>query len=315
MIHSVPAGDGGFCPAVGYLSVEQAYFSDTFVVWTDYDSFRIPAFFEMCSELFCYSLELGIPIRGGVAVGDAHMDKEKNIFLGPSLIDAYLAESAGQWLGISCGNSFSAEQYRGPFDPRTILPYSKHQNPDKKYKLDGLVLDWPRLWRTTGRPDVHEKLRLMDTEPEFHKYYSNAIAFVEESADKHNWWELQNSIMRENNEENRIKPVFWVGSSVQDLKTFPSEVQREIGYALYQAQIGEKHHKTKTLKGFSGVMEIRSDYATDTYRAVYATKIGNKIYVLHCFQKKSKRGISTPKKEIDLIRRRLREAQELARRG
>jgi phage-related protein len=119
--------------------------------------------------------------------------------------------------------------------------------------------------------------------------------------------------MRETNEEKGIKPVVWVGSSLEDFKEFPREVQREIGYALYQAQIGEKHHKTKPLKGFSGVWEIRSDYATDTYRAVYATRIGDKIYVLHCFQKKSKRGISTPKKEIDLIRKRLQIAQELAK--
>lgn len=194
MIHSVPAGDGGFCPAVGYLAVEQAYFSDTFLVWADYDSFRIPAFFEMCSGLFCHSLELGIPLRGGIAVGDAYMDKEKNIFLGPALIDAYLAESAGEWLGISCGNSFGSEQYRGPFDPRTVLPYSRHQNQKKEYKLEGLVLDWPRLWRKTERPDACEKLRFMDTEIEFQSYYSNTIAFVEASAQKHNWWEFQKSL-------------------------------------------------------------------------------------------------------------------------
>jgi len=120
--------------------------------------------------------------------------------------------------------------------------------------------------------------------------------------------------MREKSEENKIKPVIWIGSSLEDLERFPKEVQREIGYALYQTQIGEKHHKTKSLKGFSGVMEIVSRYATDTYRAVYATKIGNAIYILHCFQKKSKKGISTPKKEIDLIRKRLQIAQELARR-
>lgn len=115
------------------------------------------------------------------------------------------------------------------------------------------------------------------------------------------------------NEENGKKDTVFVGSSLEDLTKFPRDVQREIGYALYQAEIGEKHHKAKPLKGFSGVWEIRSDYRTDTYRAVYATKIGNRIYVLHCFIKKSKRGISTPKKEIDLIRKRLQIARELAK--
>ena len=118
--------------------------------------------------------------------------------------------------------------------------------------------------------------------------------------------------MRQTEQGNEAKAVVFVGSSLQDLKEFPREVQREIGYGLYQAQTGEKHHRAKPLKGFSGVMEIRSDYRTNTYRAVYTVKIGNKIYVLHCFQKKSKRSVSTPKKEMELIRRRLQMAQELA---
>ena len=119
--------------------------------------------------------------------------------------------------------------------------------------------------------------------------------------------------MREPDQEQGIKPIVWVGSSHQDLKAFPSDVQDEMGYALYIAQIWDKHPKAKPLRGFSGVMEIRSDYASDTYRAVYTTKIGDAIYVLHAFQKKSKRGIGTPKKEVDLIKRRLKIAQELAK--
>ena len=120
--------------------------------------------------------------------------------------------------------------------------------------------------------------------------------------------------MRETEQEQE-QPVVWVGSSHEDLKAFPAEIQDEIGYALYIAQIGDKHPKAKPLKGFSGVMEIRSNYKSDTYRAVYTTKIGDKIYVLHAFQKKSKRGIQTPKKEINFIKRRLRRAQELAQGG
>jgi phage-related protein len=75
----------------------------------------------------------------------------------------------------------------------------------------------------------------------------------------------------------------------------------------------EAHRNAKPLRGFSGVFEIVSDYDRDTYRAVYAVKIGDEIYVLHCFQKKSARGIKTPKKDIDLIRRRLRIAQDVAK--
>ena len=109
------------------------------------------------------------------------------------------------------------------------------------------------------------------------------------------------------------QPIVWVGSSHKDLRTFPSEVRRDIGFALYEAQLGGRHYNVKPLKGFPGVMEIVSDYRTDTYRAVYAVKLGDEIYVLHVFQKKSKRGIATPKKELDIIRQRLQEATRIAR--
>ena len=118
--------------------------------------------------------------------------------------------------------------------------------------------------------------------------------------------------MRETEQEHEIKSLVWVSSSHEDLTEFPSEVQHEMGYALYVAQEGDKHPKAKPLKGFSGVMEIRSSYRTNTYRAVYTTKIGDAIYVLHTFEKKAKRGIQTPKKEIALIKRRLKIAQDLS---
>ncbi|MDE0018727.1 MAG: type II toxin-antitoxin system RelE/ParE family toxin [Candidatus Poribacteria bacterium] len=118
--------------------------------------------------------------------------------------------------------------------------------------------------------------------------------------------------MKETEQEHEIKPLVWVGSSHEDLTEFPPEVQDEMGYALYVAQEGDKHPKAKPLKGFSGVMEIRSNYRTNTYRVVYTTKISDAIYVLHAFEKKAKRGIQTPKKEIALIKRRLKIAQDLS---
>lgn len=121
--------------------------------------------------------------------------------------------------------------------------------------------------------------------------------------------------MRSRAQEHEIKPIIWIRSSHKDLKEFPSEVQDEIGYALYVAQIGDKHPKAKPLKGLPGIMQVRSDYASNTYRAVYTTKISDTIYVLHAFEKKSKRGIETPKREIDRIKRRLRIAQDLAKGG
>ncbi|HET6218757.1 MAG TPA: type II toxin-antitoxin system RelE/ParE family toxin [Acidobacteriaceae bacterium] len=99
------------------------------------------------------------------------------------------------------------------------------------------------------------------------------------------------------------------------MRSFPSEIRREIGVALYAAQQGETDPAAKPMKGFGGasVVEIISDYQGDSWRAVYTIRFAEAIYVLHAFQKKSKRGIATPKQELDLIKRRLAEAERLHR--
>lgn len=108
-----------------------------------------------------------------------------------------------------------------------------------------------------------------------------------------------------------MKSVVWIGSSRSDLASFPDDVKDAVGYALYIAQRGGKHADAKPVRGFggAGVLEIVEDYAGDTYRAVYAVRFAERIYVLHAFQKKSKRGIATPKREIELIRARLKRAE------
>jgi phage-related protein len=107
------------------------------------------------------------------------------------------------------------------------------------------------------------------------------------------------------------KATEWVGSSKKDLKAMPAEVQGEIGYALHVAQEGNRASNAKPLKGFPGisVMEVTADFATDTYRGVYTVRFARAIYVLHCFQKKSKRGIEMTQSDKDLIRRRLQAAE------
>ena len=110
-----------------------------------------------------------------------------------------------------------------------------------------------------------------------------------------------------------VKLLVWVGSSLKDLREFPDEVKDEMGFALYEAQCGLKPAAAKPLKGFggAGVLEIVSDYQSDTYRAVYTVRLEERLYVLHAFQKKSKKGIATPKAEVELIKRRLRQAVDL----
>lgn len=113
----------------------------------------------------------------------------------------------------------------------------------------------------------------------------------------------------------KLKPLYWVGSSKRDLLALPEDVVDIFGYALYLAQIGTKHEQAKPLKGFgsAGVLEIVEDWERSSYRAVYTVRFERAVFVLHVFQKKAKRGIATPKADLDLIRQRLKAAEDAAR--
>jgi phage-related protein len=113
------------------------------------------------------------------------------------------------------------------------------------------------------------------------------------------------------NDERSLKPLHWLASSLEDLRSFPRAVQRSIGVALRTAQLGRKHESAKPLKGFkgAGVLEVVEDHDGNTYRAVYTVRFADSVYVLHVFQKKSKKGIQTPKHVVELIRARLRRAE------
>ena len=108
------------------------------------------------------------------------------------------------------------------------------------------------------------------------------------------------------------KPLKWIGSTKVDLLKFPHEVRKAMGHALHLAQIGLKPPNAKPLRGFggAGVLEVVEDHDGGTYRAVYTVRFQDAVYVLHIFQKKSKKGIETPKHDIDLIKARLRTASE-----
>jgi phage-related protein len=116
-------------------------------------------------------------------------------------------------------------------------------------------------------------------------------------------------------DEPTLRPVIWVGSSRRDLRQFPEPVQDHMGYSLYVAQQGGRHRDTKVLSGFggAGVVEVMKDFRGDTFRAVYTLRHEGAVYVLHAFQKKSKTGRATPLRDMQLIRQRLREAEQIAR--
>jgi phage-related protein len=120
-------------------------------------------------------------------------------------------------------------------------------------------------------------------------------------------YHIHTSMVRKADES---RPLIWRGTSKTDFRAFPPAVQREMGYALFLAQVGERHSTmAKTLAGFGGaaVVEVKESFDGNAYRAVYTVRYADAIYVLHAFQKKSKSGIAMPKTDMDLIEKRLKD--------
>ena len=113
----------------------------------------------------------------------------------------------------------------------------------------------------------------------------------------------------------KLKPLAWVGSAKRALLALPEEVIDAFGYALHVAQTGRKHEKAKPLHGFgsAGVLEVVEDWRGNTFRAVYTVRFSAAVFVLHVFQKKAMRGIATPRHDMELIRERLRVAEQKAK--
>jgi phage-related protein len=113
--------------------------------------------------------------------------------------------------------------------------------------------------------------------------------------------------------DDRPKQLIWIASARRDIQILPKSVRRTFGTALFAAQIGIRPPAAKVLKGFggAGVLELIEDDRSGTYRAAYTVRYASAIYVLHVFQKKSKQGIATPAADIELIKARLKVAEEL----
>jgi phage-related protein len=112
-----------------------------------------------------------------------------------------------------------------------------------------------------------------------------------------------------------LKPLTWIGSTKKDLLALPGKVIDTFGYALYLAQTGKKHEQAKPLHGFgsAGVLEIVEDWRGNAYRAVYTVRFAAAVFVLHVFQKKAKSGIATPRQDMELVRERLKAAEQIVK--
>lgn len=184
---AVPIEGGGRAAAFGMLDVDHELTSDSIFLWCSYSSFHFPPFCGLLLDFFCDVLELRIPLRGGVAVGEAEMDKATHTYLGAPLNEAAGVEAAQDWLGVSFGPSFAQPPYNW-FEPEHALVYREHRKPEKAALVPGAVLDWPRKWRDTRRTAVDQLISGLNTDPNFSVYYQNTMRFVAFSEQNKNWY-------------------------------------------------------------------------------------------------------------------------------
>ena len=195
-----------------------AFFSDTFLLWIEMDSFLRPligGFLEKCSIVFCEALKRGIPLRGTISVGTSIMDEENHIFLGRPLAEAAKAEPRQKWLGIAIGKSIvnSIEQFH-PMDMEYILPFCNHLKYNSDPLLSDFVLDWFTYWNKNEDTDVQEIIETMNTEMAFEDYYKNALLYVMASKQRYAIWN-EYMICRD---IYRLKHLCEMGENVDDTK-------------------------------------------------------------------------------------------------
>lgn len=182
-----PVGDGTVIPCVFTQNVYSDHFSDTFIMWSNYDgSPRFPPFLDTCMNVFCEALANGVPLRGCVSIGEAIMDLSTKQYVGLPLSESAKGEVAQNWLGFTAGRSFlDAPSY----DARHYIPWAGHLKESATQVLTPLCFDWPRWWRE-NRPaeDAVAAIQRMNTDERFSSYYDNAAAFVAHSAEHSEWW-------------------------------------------------------------------------------------------------------------------------------
>lgn len=158
--------------------LKHAFFSDTFILWVEYDGFTqatLDGFTEKANIIFCEALKRKIPLRGIISRGQAIMDEENKIFVGLPIVEAAKTEPVQEWLGISLGNSCKGSVFLNMRD--TCIPYDAHIKEGRKNAISGLVLDWPKWWREHESDSALSIIEDMNSESKYTKYYDNAKDF------------------------------------------------------------------------------------------------------------------------------------------
>lgn len=164
-----------------------AYFSDTILLWRTLTPPAVSIFLERSSDLICRALEMGIPLRGALTVGDAVLDSESGFFIGDPIIEAANLEKAQNWMGLTLGKSAIWGAFLAQIHGTSIIEYQPPLKPDLAEYASPIVMDWPRRWRDKHGDCPSSRLRELNTDARFAHYWNNTIAFAEYSLRKHDW--------------------------------------------------------------------------------------------------------------------------------
>lgn len=186
-IDIAPTPDGHV--AVGWLTLGNAYFSDSLLFWTACSGMSLRAFTLTITEAVCFGLETGLPLRGAIAVGKAALESGSGVFLGEPLVEVARTERVQQWIGVSFGPSFRG--IGDGFHLNTVLPYRSHYKDATDRYATGITVDWPRRWRESRKSDPRPVLRSLNVNPAFSAYYEKSISFVDFSETNHDWFVRQ----------------------------------------------------------------------------------------------------------------------------
>lgn len=193
---NLPGHSGHSGDIVLNFPMKHAFFSDTFIVWVEYEELfgmNLSGFYEKCMDIFIEAIKRGIPLRGAISRGTAIMDEERKLYLGKPIVEAARAEAAQNWMGIaltrSCQEASISEAW-------LLLPYTEHiketylsKQKGKDVLFTNCVLDWPKYWRNTQDKEVISLIQKMNDDVAFSSYYDNAIKFVNYSKENPDFWE------------------------------------------------------------------------------------------------------------------------------
>lgn len=175
--------------ALGVSLWNAAYFSDSILFWSHFSPF-LPRFIEIIAESICQGLEMELPLRGGIAVGEAILDKTSSVYLGLPLVEVARLERAQEWIGCSVGPSFGVPPYNSNFDAKEVIPYHEHYKNDCDPSLKtGLVVDWPKRWRATRASDPRPVIDALNHDTRYSRYYTRTADFIAFSENHSAWYQ------------------------------------------------------------------------------------------------------------------------------